>query len=104
TPRPLHVPRGSGAGAGHRSRAGGRPARAGRRGGPTLSTGRRGRIVGGGGPMAELVFWISALALAHTYFLYPLLLVAAGAVRGARSRGSACRRSASSSRPGTRRR
>ncbi len=33
--------------------------------------------------MAELVFWISALALAHTYFLYPLLLVAAGAVRGA---------------------
>lgn len=30
--------------------------------------------------MAELIFWISALSLAHTYFLYPLVLVAADAL------------------------
>lgn len=30
--------------------------------------------------MAELVFWISALSLAHTYFFYPLILVAFDAV------------------------
>lgn len=38
-----------------------------------------------GGDMAELIFWISALSLAHTYFLYPLILVAADALVRARS-------------------
>lgn len=33
--------------------------------------------------MAELVFWISALSLAHTYFLYPLFLIGAGALGSA---------------------
>lgn len=35
--------------------------------------------------MAESVFWGCALALAHTYLLYPLLLVVLEAVRGARA-------------------
>lgn len=35
--------------------------------------------------MAEIVFWISALSLAHTYFLYPLVLVAAAGLSQARS-------------------
>src|SRR5690606_16900521 len=34
--------------------------------------------------MAELVFWISALSLAHTYLVYPLALVAFDAVRRAK--------------------
>jgi cellulose synthase/poly-beta-1,6-N-acetylglucosamine synthase-like glycosyltransferase len=33
--------------------------------------------------MAELVFWISALSLAHTYFAYPLVLVVLDAFRRA---------------------
>src|SRR5690554_2384378 len=55
--------------------------------------------------MAELIFWISALSLAHTYFLYPLSLVAWDAVSRARSdfrylsKGGERRRSAAHSTP-----
>lgn len=36
-------------------------------------------------PMAVLVFWLSALCLAHTYFLYPLILVLWDALAQSRS-------------------
>lgn len=35
--------------------------------------------------MLALLFWASALALLHTYILYPLILVAWGALRGAKA-------------------